>query len=273
MDVINNMDLHNLKPYIDGSYISRFKSECPIKFPKCIIDKIIYNKESNSVCYLLFKDDYIKEWYNNLEKKCLEYIFKRHDEWFDNELTYVDLENMMENNLTNNVDGSILKCYLNYDINKVDNCLIYDKNYECVGIEYLEKKEIIPRAYIYGIRFTRSKIEIYIKLKKILIVPNDNNKINLNEELYNSNEIGLNDLEEIGLNDLEEIEININNTERVNLNSRDNIYSKVYNKVRKKGNNIIINELNNYLKSKHINSSNIIEKIFYETDDIMKQMI
>ena len=164
-----------------GSYFTRMNihsSPVYIQTSPCSTKSGIVNTAKKSYCDLMFNshDDKPIQWFEELERHCINAIFQKKDIWFHNEMELDDIEAaftspvrlyksgknyLIRSNIANNsLSTGTFKCYDEHSnpvsLDKLDNTTI----------------KIIPLLEVQGIRFTSKNFTLELALKQIMIIEN-----------------------------------------------------------------------------------------------------
>jgi hypothetical protein len=250
-------------------------------------NKICYIKkrlnESKFINVSLTSPDYLL-WYENFYKFCIEYVYNKNDDWFEDKLSKSEIEFSFINPLKSNIKESCFDVQCLMDENRLH---VIDSNDNVTNIDSIEQSKVIPSFHIKGIKFNNKYFMFDIELSNLYIIldeprlvqnleqSNDipKNEIPKNEipknEIINGemsmNEMSMNEINEMPTNEdnedneLEENNSDLENIEELNLQSNDlessniNINNKEFYKVYELVNNKIKEDIINNLRSIFIN--------------------
>jgi len=118
------------------------------------------------ICISLASQDYAL-WVESLYQYCIELIYNKSSEWFDEELTYNDVENSFLSPLKSNIQKGC------YDINcslDQNNLVIIDSKGCIVHKSQLKNYKIVPTLHIKGIHFNSKNFMLDILLKSVIVL-------------------------------------------------------------------------------------------------------
>ena len=153
---------------------SKFNKSLYLKLNKCLSKNGIVNTTHKSFCelnYIINENNIILEFFENLEKFCLERIIDNKDKWFYNSdnITNNDIEELMTSSCKSYKYGKniLIKAQI---LNK--KVLIYDEEENKVDLEnFTSNSEFIPLIHINGIKFSNRSLVLDIILKQMLLIP------------------------------------------------------------------------------------------------------
>lgn len=240
-------------------------------------NKICYIKkrlnESKFINVSLTSPDYLL-WYENFYKFCIEYVYNKNDDWFEDKLSKSEIEFSFINPLKSNIKESCFDVQCLMDENRLH---VIDSNDNVTNIDSIEQSKVIPSFHIKGIKFNNKYFMFDIELSNLYIILDEprlvqnleqSNDIPKNEipknEIING-EMSMNEINEMPTNEdnedneLEENNSDLENIEELNLQSNDlessniNINNKEFYKVYELVNNKIKEDIINNLRSIFIN--------------------
>ena len=145
-------------------------------------NQICYSfKEINdSICISLASQDYAL-WIESLYKYSIELIYNKSSEWFDEELSFSDIENSFLSPLKSNIQKGCYDINCSLDIN---NLIIIDNKGRIVNKTKLKNYKIVPTLHIKGIKFNSKNFMLDIVLKSIIALEeyNENTILDKNEK-------------------------------------------------------------------------------------------
>lgn len=252
-------------------------------------NKICYIKkrlnESKFINVSLTSPDYLL-WYENFYKYCIDYVFNKNDDWFEDKLSKSEIEFSFINPLKSNIKESCFDIQALIDENRLH---VVDSNDNVTNIDIIENSKVIPSFHIKGIKFNNKYFMFDIELSNLYIIldePSKNvsqelddviNKIEepieevkqeaskqTNEELSKEE---INDLENLD-NTIEELNLQSDNLENSNININNKEFYKMYELINNKIKEDIINNLRNIFINKKIkNNIDLLELIEDEEDN------
>jgi hypothetical protein len=258
-------------------------------------NKICYIKkrlnESKFINVSLTSPDYLL-WYENFYNFCIEYVFNKNDDWFEDKLSKSEIEFSFINPLKSNIKESCFDVQCLMDENRLH---VVDSNDNVTNIDTIENSKVIPSFHIKGIKFNNKYFMFDIELCNLYIILDEpslvqnleqSNEVSTNEmpknempknEVSNTevlkNELSRNEVpknevhdnlpnneeDEFGENELEENDSDLENIEELNLqrdnleSSHINIDNKEFYRVYELINNKIKEDIINNLRSIFIN--------------------
>jgi len=137
--------------------------------------------ETNKKAYidLMFTndDEYVIEWFENLENKLVDLIYQKKDLWFQNEMEKEDIETFFNPICRPFKGGKFHLVRINIPRNKTlssqYHCNVYDENENIIPIQEInDKHSIIPVLEIQGIKFSARNFQLELLGKQIMILNN-----------------------------------------------------------------------------------------------------
>ena len=190
-----------------------FNKSLYIKLNKCFSKNGIVKTTNKCICelnYIINENNNILEFFENLEKFCLNNVINNKNKWFYNSdnITNSDIEELITPTCKSYKYGKNILVKTNIVNNKV---LIYDEYENIVNLEnFTLNSEFIPLIHINGIKFLNRSLVLDIVLKQILILspPNDfdNECLLITKKISQSNLEKQEDLKEKEEEDLKEKE-------------------------------------------------------------------
>lgn len=218
-------------------------------------DRICYSfKEISDVLYIsLVSQDYAL-WIESLHKHCVDLIYEKSTNWFEEELSHVDIEHSFLSPLKTNILNGC------YDVVcKVEpTTLIADKSGKKIT-HPLNQYKIIPTIHIKGILFNSKHFKLDLVLTSVVVL----------EEIDSENDTDLEsetDLEEINDElELSELELTDIQPEGVaDLHINENEFVEVYSFLDKKIRNDVLEHLNQMCMKKRIKVNIDLNELFEE---------
>ena len=263
-------------------------------------NKICYIKkrlnESKFINVSLTSPDYLL-WYEEFYKFCIDYVFNKNDDWFEEKLTKSEIEFSFINPLKSNIKESCFDVQCLMDENRLH---VVDSNDNVTNIDTIENSKVIPSFHIKGIKFNNKYFMFDIELCNLYIIldepalvqnleqPNEvpmnevpknevpknevpMNELPMNEVLDNEdNEFEDNELEEndSDLENIEELNLQRDNLETSNINIDNKEFYRVYELINNKIKEDIINNLRTIFINKKIkNNIDLFELVEDEEDN------
>jgi len=255
--------------------------------------------KTNKICYVkkrqetskfinisLTSPDYLL-WMEELYKHCIEYVYNKNSEWFEDPLTKTEIEFAFINPLKSNIKGSCFDVQCLIDDNRLH---VIDSNDNVCSIDNIENSKIIPSLHIKGIKFNNKYFMFDIELTNLYVILDDNEiQKNVeestetertekectdieNKEIVNIEkniETDVNNLEVNNLeNNINEINLETNDLEQSNININNKEFYNAYELINNKIKDDIINNLRNIFINKKIkNNIDLYEMIEDEEDN------
>jgi len=268
-------------------------------------NKICYIKkrlnESKFINVSLTSPDYLL-WYEDFYKFCIDYVFNKNDDWFEDKLSKSEIEFSFINPLKSNIKESCFDVQCLMDENRLH---VVDSNDNVTNIDTIENSKVIPSFHIKGIKFNNKYFMFDIELCNLYIildepslvqnleVPNElpineipknelpKNELTVNElpknEVINNdmpnnedNEFEDNELEEndSDLENIEELDLQRDNLESSTINIDNKEFYRVYELINNKIKEDIINNLRTIFINKKIkNNIDLFELVEDEEDN------
>ena len=254
MNILENYDIEKIKisePYNidDDNYFCKFSYN---NMPFVIkTNKICYLKprqinSNNFVNISLTSPDYLL-WFENFYKECIQLIFKKSDDWFEEKLSFSDIEFSFINPLKSNIKDACFDVQCITDENRLH---IVDSNNNVLNLDNIIESKVIPTFHIKGVKFNSKHFLFEIELNNLYIILEDNleesviekedEHITNNESKDETNPIIEPNVESttivetntivnnIKIDDLNEYNIPTDNLENLNINIDTNEFYKVY---------------------------------------------
>jgi hypothetical protein len=247
--------------------------------------------KTNKICYVkkrhetskfinisLTSPDYLL-WMEDLYKHCIEYVYTKNAEWFEDPLTKTEIEFAFINPLKSNIKDSCFDVQCLIDDNRLH---VIDSNDNVSSIDNIENSKIIPSLHIKGIKFNNKYFMFDIELTNLYVildekeiqknVENDNTIPTNTENKVIENTIVDQEVNNLEVNNLEntisEINLETNDLEQSNLNINNKEFYNAYELINNKIKDDIINNLRNIFINKKIkNNIDLYEMIEDEEDN------
>jgi hypothetical protein len=172
----NNLKVENPSLINANNYFSKIinnnNKNFYIKLPKCKTKHGIVNSNNKCFCELEFNSNekLVAEFFENLEKFCIEEICKNKALWFydSDNITNEDIEEYITPIMRSYKGGK--KFLIKTNI-KQDKIIVYDENEKKINLlDYDVNNELIPLLNINGIRFSKSTFIIDIVLVQFMVL-------------------------------------------------------------------------------------------------------
>jgi hypothetical protein len=165
-----------------GAYFTKLKMKNDtlyIQLPKCITKQGLNETNKKAYMDLMFTndDEYVIEWFENLENKLVDLVYQKKDIWFQNEMEKEDIETFFNPICRPFKGGKFHLVRINIPRNKTlssqYHCNVYDENENIIPIQEInDKHSIIPVLEIQGIKFSARNFQLELLGKQIMILNN-----------------------------------------------------------------------------------------------------
>ena len=244
MNILENYDISKIKisePYNidDDNYFCKFSyNNMPfmIKTNKICYLKPRQKNSNNYINISLTSPDYLL-WFENFYKECIHLVFNKSEDWFEEKLSFSDIEFSFINPLKSNIKDACFDVQCITDENRLH---IVDSNNNVLNLDNISESKVIPTFHIKGVKFNSKHFLFEIELNNLYIILEDNleepviEKVgvhNINSEpIVEPNSIVEHNsiVENIEENDLNEYNIPTENLENINMTIDTNEFYKVY---------------------------------------------
>ena len=194
MNILEHYDVNKLKlsdPYNidDDTFFCKFSYN---NMPFVIkTNKICYLKKrqqnTNNYIYIsLTSPDYLL-WFETFYKDCINLFYKNSEAWFEEKLTYSDVEFSFINPLKSNIKESCFDIRCITDENRLH---IIDSNENVRDLNNIDDTKVIPTFHIKGIKFNDKYFMFEIEVNNLYIILEENTETKSEHEtlVNNSNE-------------------------------------------------------------------------------------
>lgn len=195
MNILEHYDVNKLKlsdPYNidDDTFFCKFSYN---NMPFVIkTNKICYLKKrqqnTNNFIYIsLTSPDYLL-WFEGFYKDCINLFYKNSEAWFEEKLTYSDVEFSFINPLKSNIKESCFDIRCITDENRLH---IIDSNENVRDLNSIDDTKVIPTFHIKGIKFNDKYFMFEIEVNNLYIILEENTETKSEPEtlVNNSNEV------------------------------------------------------------------------------------
>ena len=195
MNILEHYDVNKLKlsdPYNidDDTFFCKFSYN---NMPFVIkTNKICYLKKrqqnTNNYIYIsLTSPDYLL-WFETFYKDCINLFYKNSEAWFEEKLTYSDVEFSFINPLKSNIKESCFDIRCITDENRLH---IIDSNENVRDLNNIDDTKVIPTFHIKGIKFNDKYFMFEIEVNNLYIILEENTETKSEPEtlVNNSNEV------------------------------------------------------------------------------------
>jgi hypothetical protein len=178
MNILEHYDVNKLKlsdPYNidDDTFFCKFSYN---NMPFVIkTNKICYLKKrqtnANNYIYIsLTSPDYLL-WFETFYKDCINLFYKNSEAWFEEKLTYSDVEFSFINPLKSNIKESCFDIRCITDENRLH---IIDSNENVRDINNIDDAKVIPTFHIKGIKFNDKYFMFEIEVNNLYVILEEN---------------------------------------------------------------------------------------------------
>lgn len=165
-----------------GSYFSKIKidsnSGVLIQMPKCFTKGGIHKTGKKIYTDLLFDttNEDFEQWTETLTDTVKNLIFEKKDMWFQDDLTFDDIEYAWQEMLrTYKKKNFLFRCFIKKpkNISRDQLVMVYDEDENNLSLDDItDKTEIIPLIQLNGLKFTSHSFSLEFNLKQVMILKN-----------------------------------------------------------------------------------------------------
>ena len=165
-----------------GAYFTKLKMKNDtlyIQLPKCVTKQGLNETNKKAYMDLMFTndDEYVIEWFENLENKLVDLVYQKKDIWFQNEMEKEDIETFFNPICRPFKGGKFHLVRINIPRNKTLSSQyhfnVYDENENIIPIQEInDKHSIIPVLEIQAIKFSARNFQLELLGKQIMILNN-----------------------------------------------------------------------------------------------------
>ena len=172
-------------------------------------NKICYIKkrlnESKFINVSLTSPDYLL-WFEDFYKFCIDYVFNKNDDWFEDKLTKSEIEFSFINPLKSNIKESCFDVQCLMDENRLH---VVDSNDNVTNIDTIESSKVIPSFHIKGIKFNNKYFMFDIELSNLYIILDEPALV---KNLEQPNELPKNEvpMNQVSMNEMSKNEVPMN---------------------------------------------------------------
>jgi hypothetical protein len=178
MNILENYDIQKLKisePYNidDDNYFCKFSyNNMPfmIKTNKICYLKQRQKNSNNYINISLTSPDYLL-WFENFYKECIHLVFNKSEDWFEEKLSFSDIEFSFINPLKSNIKDACFDIQCITDENRLH---IVDSNNNVLNLDNITESKVIPTFHIKGVKFNSKHFLFEIELNNLYIILEDN---------------------------------------------------------------------------------------------------
>ena len=288
MNILENYDKEKIKisePYNidDDNYFCKFSyNNMPfvIKTNKICYLKPRQKNSNNYINISLTSPDYLL-WFENFYKECIQLIFKKSDDWFEEKLSFSDIEFSFINPLKSNIKDACFDIQCITDENRLH---IVDSNNNVLNLDNIIESKVIPTFHIKGIKFNSKHFLFEIELNNLFIILEDNLEEPVNEQngktettetpVETNTSVEKNTPIETTSNydiyddlALNEYTMPTDNLENININIDNNEFFKVYNIINTRIKDDIIKHLRDIFIQKKIRNDIDLNEMIDDEDE------
>ena len=142
----------------------------------CSTKSGIVKTAKKSYCDLMFNshDDKTIQWFEDLERRCIDAIFQKKDLWFHNEMELDDIETAFSSPIRLYKSGKnyLIRCNIANTSLSSGTFKCYDEHTNPVSLDKLGNPsiKIIPLLEVQGVKFTSKNFSLELALKQIMII-------------------------------------------------------------------------------------------------------
>ena len=281
MNILENYDISKIKisePYNidDDNYFCKFSyNNMPfmIKTNKICYLKPRQKNTNNYINISLTSPDYLL-WFENFYKECIHLVFNKSEDWFEEKLSFSDIEFSFINPLKSNIKDACFDVQCITDENRLH---IVDSNNNVLNLDNITESKVIPTFHIKGVKFNSKHFLFEIELNNLYIILEDNleepiieNKTTMEEPIIEStveNTIETKTLEEPDDSLLNEYDIPTDNLENINISISTNEFYKVYEIINNRIKDDTIKHLRDIFIKKKIRNDIDLNEMFEDEDE------
>ena len=176
---VEEIELEHPSSLQGGSYFTRMtlhSSPVYIQTNPCSTKSGIVKTAKKSYCDLMFNshDDKTIQWFEDLERRCIDAIFQKKDLWFHNEMELDDIETAFSSPIRLYKSGKnyLIRCNIANTSLSSGTFKCYDEHTNPVSLDKLENPsiKIIPLLEVQGVKFTSKNFSLELALKQIMII-------------------------------------------------------------------------------------------------------
>lgn len=217
-------------------------------------DRICYSfKDIGDVLNVsLVSQDYAL-WIESLHQHCIELVYEKSAQWFEEELSHADIEHSFLSPLKTNIQNTCYDMVCSVD----PITIIADEAGEKIT-HTLNQYKILPTIHIKGITFNSKHFKFDLRLTSVVVL----------EEIESDNETDLEsdtELEELDNPELSEVDLTeIKPEGDLNMHINENEFVEVYSFLDKKIRNDLLGHLNQMFTKKRIKVNIDLADLFEE---------
>ena len=290
MNILENYDISKIKisePYNidDDNYFCKFSyNNLPfmIKTNKICYLKPRQKNSNNYINISLTSPDYLL-WFENFYKECIHLVFNKSEDWFEEKLSFSDIEFSFINPLKSNIKDACFDVQCITDENRLH---IVDSNNNVLNLDTISESKVIPTFHIKGVKFNSKHFLFEIELNNLYVILEDNleepvieNKTTTEEPIVEThdestventiveNTIETKTIEEPDDSLLNEYDIPTDNLENINMSISTNEFYKVYEIINNRIKDDTIKHLRDIFIKKKIRNDIDLNEMFEDEDE------
>lgn len=164
-----------------GSYFSKIRIDSDtvlIQMPKCSTKNGIHKTGKKMYTDLLFdkSDAKFETWVETLSDTVKNLIYEKKDIWFQDDLSFDDIEYAWQEILRNYKKKNVLfRCFIKKpkNISRDELIMVYDEDENNLTLDDIkENTQIIPLIQLTGLKFTSHSFSLEFNLKQIMVLKN-----------------------------------------------------------------------------------------------------
>ena len=162
-----------------GAYFSKLKFEeqnVIIQMPKCKTKNGIHRTGKKIYTDLMFdiKNETFVQWVQDLSTRIKSLIYDKKDLWFQNEMSFDDIEYHWQHILrTYKKNNVLLRCIIKKpkNISRKELVMVYDEDENIISLDDIKSgTSIIPLLEITGLKFTTQSFLLEFALKQVMLL-------------------------------------------------------------------------------------------------------
>jgi hypothetical protein len=163
-----------------GSYFSNIKlnndNGVLIQMPKCTTKNGIHTTGKKTYTDLLFdvSDEKFENWIDTLTDTIKNLIYEKKDMWFQDDLSFDDIEYAWQNILRKYKKKNLLfRCFIKKpkNISRDELVMVYDEEENNLSLDDINSEsDIIPLIQLNGLKFTSHNFSLEFSLKQVMVL-------------------------------------------------------------------------------------------------------
>lgn len=223
-------------------------------------NRICYSfKEKSNVLYVSLASQEYALWVESLYKQCVDLIYHKTSEWFEEELSQLDIEHSFLSPLKSNIQKGCYDILCTIEPKKL---ILVDKLGRNIKSD-LKNYKIVPTIHIKGIKFNSKHFMLDLVLTSVIILEEYHGE---ESEIENTEENLAEWVEPVAENpELFELKLDdIQPDEEVNLPMPENEFARVYSFLEKKIHDDVLEHLTHIFTKKRIKVNIDLSELFEE---------